>query len=239
MIILQQVSKRYGSRLVVDRVNLTVNRGEILGLVGPNGAGKTTILKMMSTITTPCRGDILVNGKSAIKHPASVRELIGYVPQTITLYDTLTVLDNLKFWGQAAGGGIPAARLRLIAGVVGLQEHLKEKVNRLSGGMQRRLNIAVALLHDPAVLVMDEPTLGIDIKNKNEIVGFIKRLAAEGKTIVYTCHDLYEVKYLCNRVALLNSGKLMFVGTLEEAGRKAGLDPEQDLEGALFRLGKW
>ncbi len=238
MIIVQQVFKHYGSALVVKQVSFTVNKGEILGLVGPNGAGKTTILKMIATVIKPSDGDILVDGVSVRKDPCRVRKVIGYVPQAITLYESLSVYDNLIFWGKAAGGGIPPARLRLIAGVVGLQGQLKEKVYKLSGGMQRRLNIAVALLHDPAVLIMDEPTLGVDIKNKKEIVSFIKRLAREGKTIIYTSHDLHEIESLCHRVALLNNGQLMYEGTLGEARQQEGID-QLDLEESLFRLGNW
>lgn len=237
MILVEQLSKRYGSTLAVDRVSFKVNKGEILGLVGPNGAGKTTILNMIATATRPSCGNILVNGYNTKTHSFRIREMIGYVPQTITLYDSLTVSDNLMFWGRLSAVKIPPARIRLIAGVVGLQDTLKEKVNKLSGGMQRRLNIAVALLHDPAVLIMDEPTLGVDIKNKTEIVNYIRQLTVAGKTVVYTSHDLYEIEQLCHRVVLLNRGKLMYEGTLAEARRQVGKD--HTLEEIFFRLGGW
>ncbi len=248
MIDVREVSKKYGKKLVVNEVSFQVNKGEIFGLMGPNGAGKSTILGMMATVITPTAGDILFDGNSVFKDKSKIRKIISYVPQRVALHTSLTVKDNLNFWGNISDTEVSTDHVEYIAGIIGLQERLNEKVERLSEGMKRRLNIGVALMHNPSVLIMDEPTLGVDIKSKKEIVDFINTLADWGKTIVYTSHDVREISQLCHRVALLNYGQIMFSGSLEEAfheadkqGIKTSASKEEvnDLEMILSELGKW
>jgi ABC-2 type transport system ATP-binding protein len=248
MIIIEvnNVSKKYGKKLTLHQVSFTVNKGDILGLIGPNGAGKSTILAILATIIKPTTGKALIDGQDAIKHPEKVRKQIGYVPQEIALYPTLTVKDNLKFWAEMAGRRLSKEEIENAADIVHLKEQLHHKVQTLSGGMKRKLNIAVSLLHDPDILILDEPTVGIDIQSKRDITQFIKGLAAKGKTIIYTSHDAHEIEYLCQNIAILNQGKLLFHGTIEDAialavqrGMKVSTTDSQHLEDTLCFLGEW
>lgn len=244
MIVAKQVSKRYGRALVVDSVSFEVAKGDVFGLVGPNGAGKSTVLSMVTTVLRPTSGDILVSGCSVTREADKIRSMVGYVPQEIALYHSLSVRDNLRFWGRVSGGKLTASRLSLVSSILGLDDWHGHKVSRLSGGLKRRLNIAVALLHDPQILIMDEPTLGVDIKTKRVIAGFIRQMAAEGKTVVYTSHDIQEIQYLCNKIAILNNGGLLFAGTLAEARLKAkeecaAISDDSSLEEVLGYLGEW
>ena len=247
MIKAENVTKKFGSNLVVKNVSFSVGEGEIFGLLGPNGAGKSTLLGMMATVITPTSGDILINNNSVISNKEKVRQLISYVPQQLSLHMQLTVEDNLKFWSNMVSANFSSNHLKDIAGIVGLQNNLQKKVEHLSEGMKRRLNIGVSLIHDPQIMIMDEPTLGVDIKSKKEIVDFISTLSDWGKTIVYTSHDIREISQLCHRISLLNEGEIMFIGTLEEASSKAceegfngsHLGTHEKLEEMLSKLGKW
>ena len=237
MIKVQDITKKYGPKTVVDAVSFQVERGEILGLLGPNGAGKSTILSIMATVLAPTGGDILIDGASVISQRKKVRRLISYVPQQLALQSTLSVLDNMKFWSGMAVTKVTKEDIEKIADVINLKDRMNDKVYKLSEGMKRRLNIGIALLHDPAVLIMDEPTLGVDIRSKKEIVDFIHTLAKWNKTIVYTSHDLHEIEQLCHRVALLNEGKLMFTGTIQEA--KQTSPTPASTEKTLATLAHW
>ena len=247
MIKAKNVTKKFGSNLVVKDVSFFVGEGEIFGLLGPNGAGKSTLLGMMATVIPPTSGDILINNNSVISNKEKVRQLISYVPQQLSLHMQLTVEDNLKFWSNMVSANFSSNHLKDIAGIVGLQNNLQKKVEHLSEGMKRRLNIGVSLIHDPQIMIMDEPTLGVDIKSKKEIVDFISTLSDWGKTIVYTSHDIREISQLCHRISLLNEGEIMFIGTLEEASSKAyndgfngsHLGEHEELEEMLSKLGKW
>jgi ABC-2 type transport system ATP-binding protein len=246
MIAVNDVSKKYGSKLTLNQVTLGVRQGEILGLIGPNGAGKSTLLSMLATVIKPTSGGIQIHGQDAIRHPEQVRKQIGYVPQEIALYSTLTVLDNLRFWGEMAGKRLSRDETEHAAKIVHLKDKLYEKVHTLSGGMKRKLNIAVSLLHDPKILILDEPTVGIDIQSKRDITQFIKGLASQGKTIVYTSHDAHEIEYLCQNIAILNQGNLLFHGSIEDAvaqavqrGMKSSASDSQRLENTLCFLGEW
>jgi ABC-2 type transport system ATP-binding protein len=246
MIEVNNVSKKYGSKITLNQVSFAVNKGDILGLVGPNGAGKSTILAMLATVIKPTTGQVLIDGQDAIKHPEKVRKRIGYVPQEIALYPTLTVMDNLRFWAEMAGRRLSKEEVEHAAEIVHLKEQLLQKVQTLSGGMKRKLNIAVSLLHDPGILILDEPTVGIDIQSKRDITQFIKELASQGKTIIYTSHDAHEIEYLCQNIAILNQGRLLFHGTIEAAvahavqrGMKLSATDSQRLEDTLCFLGEW
>jgi ABC-2 type transport system ATP-binding protein len=246
MIEVNNVSKKYGSKITLSQVSFVVNKGDILGLIGPNGAGKSTILAVLATVIKPTTGQVLIDGQDAIKHPEKVRKQIGYVPQEIALYPTLTVKDNLRFWAEIAGRRVSKDEVEHTAEIVHLKEQLHQKVQTLSGGMKRKLNIAVSLLHDPDILILDEPTVGIDIQSKRDITQFIKGLASQGKTIVYTSHDVHEVEYLCQNISILNQGKLLFHGTIDDAtaqavqrGMKSSATGSQRLEDTLCFLGEW
>ncbi len=248
MIDVREVSKKYGKKPVVNKVSFQVNKGEIFGLMGPNGAGKSTILGMIATVITPTAGDIYIDGNSVLKDRSKIRKIISYVPQRIALHMSLTVKDNLKFWGNISDTKVSTEHVEYIAGIIDLQERLNERVEQLSEGMKRRLNIGVALIHNPSVLIMDEPTLGVDIKSKKEIVDFINTLSHWGKTIIYTSHDVREITQLCHRLALLSCGQIMFSGSIEEAFHEAdkreiktssAKGEVDDLEVILSELGEW
>ncbi|MBZ4646459.1 MAG: ABC-type multidrug transport system ATPase component-like protein [Clostridia bacterium] len=250
MIWIKNLTKQYGKVKALDNVSFTIKTGEIFGIVGPNGAGKSTLISIISTVLKPTAGDVVIDEYSIIKNPEHIRRKIGYVPQEIALYSTLSVADNLKFWAGITATGlkkVTSADIRRIAAIVGLEEKLNIKVVQLSGGMKRRLNIAVAMLNDPEIIIMDEPTVGVDIKARREIMRFIKDLANQGKTVIYTSHSSEEIEVLCNRIALLNEGKLLFEGSLEEARKQAeernisslfsGRPPR--LDDILCYLGNW
>lgn len=217
MIKVQQIGKQVKDKAILNNVSFHVNSGEIFGLVGPNGAGKSTLLSILATIARPTAGDVLINGHSVVKQPRDIRKLIGYVPQEVAIYPTLSVLDNLRLFAAMAETKVKEDKIHEILTIVGLVEQKKQKAGKLSGGMKRRLNIGVALLHDPLLLIMDEPTVGVDIQSKREFLQFIKALGQQGKTIIYTSHDSAEIEYLCSRLAVLNGGRLLFEGTLQEA----------------------
>ena len=250
MINVFNLTKSYGRTNVLNDISFHINKGEVFGIVGPNGAGKSTLISIISTIIKPLSGDVVIEGISISKNPQRIREMIAYVPQEIALYLNLTVKDNLKFWSainRKKGVSGKSYDINRIAQVVGLEERMKTKVAHLSGGMKRRLNIAVALLNDPQIIIMDEPTVGVDIISRREIMKFIKELSDQGKTIIYTSHSSEEIEVLCDRLILLNNGKLLFEGTLteaKEAAERANIKPENyqgvlRLDDILSYLGEW
>ncbi len=215
----------------VDGLSFTLHRGEILGLIGTNGAGKSTTVSMLATLMKPDEGEILFCGKNLVKEPKLLRARIGYVPQEIALYESLSGYDNLKFWGQA--GHVPAGdlerRIREVAEQIGFTEELlKKKVQECSGGMKRRLNIGVALLAEPELLILDEPTAGIDIPSRRLILNAVRALAAQGVSVVYVGHYMDEVEELCDTVCIMHQGKAVFSGSirdgLEYQGKKVSLE---------------
>ncbi|TYR79753.1 ABC transporter ATP-binding protein [Priestia megaterium] len=217
MIKIEKVSKRYGRKKSLNKVTLHVKQGEIVGLLGPNGAGKSTLLSILATITKPSSGEITIGGHRLKKKKSAIRELIGYVPQDIALWEELTVKENMRLFSKMTKQPITDDELKTLCKAVQLEGKWKEKVHSLSGGMKRKLNIAVALIHRPAVMLMDEPTVGIDLQSKMEIARYIKQLAREGKTVIYITHDMNEILGLCDRFAVLKEGELQFVGTMDEA----------------------
>lgn len=205
------VGKRYRNKVAVEDVSFHINPGDAIGLLGPNGAGKSTTLSMIATLTKPSAGDILFEGKSIIKKPTLIREKMGYVPQDIALYEMITGRDNLLFFGRAyhIEKRELSNRIQVIAGIVGLtQQELKQRVCEYSGGMKRKLNIAVALLNYPKFVILDEPTVGIDIESRNAIIETIRRINQQGITILYTGHYFEEIEYISNRLFVLQNGRL-------------------------------
>jgi len=215
MIQVQNLSKSFQNIQAVSDVSFTITKGEIFGLLGPNGAGKSTTLNMMSTILKSDAGSILIDGKSIKENSKESKHLIGVVPQEIALYEDLSAYQNLIFWGELYG--IPFDKLKeridTTLALIGLLDRKKDLIKTYSGGMKRRINIAAALLHNPKVLFMDEPTVGIDPQSRNHIFEVIEALNKQGMTIVYTTHYMEEVERLCDRIAIMDSGKIIAQGT--------------------------
>jgi ABC-2 type transport system ATP-binding protein len=216
----QGLAKRYGRSLAVAGVELAVEQGEIFGLVGPNGAGKTTMLKMLATLLVPSSGDAEVAGHSVRREPDAVRSVIGYMPDTFGVYDDMRVWEYLDFFGRCYG--LSAARRRQMIGdlleLVDLTHKHGSYVQELSRGMQQRLCLAHALVHDPQVLLLDEPASGLDPRARVELRELLRELRALGKTIMISSHILPELEELCTSVAIIDHGRLLASGRVEEIG---------------------
>ena len=210
--------KRFGDLAAVDDVSFTIEQGEVFGLLGPNGAGKTTTISMISCLIDPTAGSITVDGNEVGTAPGAVKAALGVVPQEIALYPTLTAAENLTFWGQMYGlsGGALKKAVAEALELAGLADRAKERIEKYSGGMKRRINIAAGILHKPRVLLMDEPTVGIDPQSRNHILETVTQLNASGMTVLYTSHYMEEVEYLCDRIAIMDHGKIIASGTLNE-----------------------
>ncbi len=215
---LRGLGKDYGARKAVHALDLDVERGECLGLLGPNGAGKTTTISMACGVVTPTRGTIAIGGIELARDPHGAKRKLGLVPQQLAVYDELSALQNLRYFGALYGlrGDELAHRIDWALGVVGLRERATDIVKTYSGGMQRRLNLASGIVHKPEVLVLDEPTVGVDPQSRNHIFETVKALQGDGMTIVYTSHYMEEVEALCDRVAIIDGGAIVAVGTIAE-----------------------
>jgi ABC-2 type transport system ATP-binding protein len=215
------VSHSYGARPALREVSFTVAPGERFGLLGPNGAGKTTLLSIISCLLTPQQGQILLQGR--IVHPGDqvIRRLVGIVPQELAIYDNLTARENLQFFGELFGLDRRTLRQRVEAllKAVGLETRADQRAGSFSGGMKRRLNLAVSLVHGPQLLLLDEPTVGVDPQSRALIFEEVRRLNAQGVTIVYTSHYMEEVETLCNRVGIIDQGRLVACDTLSSLVR--------------------
>ncbi|WP_444685458.1 ATP-binding cassette domain-containing protein [Alkalicoccus luteus] len=219
MLEVMDVTKTFKERTAVSRVNMYIEKGEIVGLLGPNGAGKSTTISMISSLITPTEGEIYAGGFSVKKDRTNIRRMIGVVPQEIALFQDLTALENLRFFGRAykLKGSELKERVAHVLDVVGLTERAGEFVKTYSGGMKRRLNIAVALLHEPELLIMDEPTVGIDPQSRSYILETVRELnRTKNITIIYTSHYMEEVEYLCDRIYIMDHGEIIAAGTKHE-----------------------
>lgn len=216
--------KRFGDNSAVDGVSFSICEGEVFGLLGPNGAGKTTAISMISCLLTPTSGDVVVDGASVLTDPGKVKYALGVVPQDIALYPTLTALENLKFWARMYGlsGKILEQRVGEALELADLADRSREPIEKYSGGMKRRINIAAGIMHHPKVLIMDEPTVGIDPQSRNHILETVKDLNRRGMTVIYTSHYMEEVEFLCDRVGIMDRGKLIALGTIDELKRLVG-----------------
>ena len=222
MIELIDLTKTFKHNSAVKNLNMFIEKGEIVGLLGPNGAGKSTAISMMSSLMEPTSGDVCFNNKSILKNPAPLRKVIGVVPQEIALYTDLTAEENLRFFGRVyhLKGAELSRKMDEVLEQIGLSDRRKDVVKTFSGGMKRRLNIGVALLHDPEFIIMDEPTVGIDPQSRNYILETVKRLNSEKQmTVLYTSHYMEEVEFLCNRIYIMDKGNLIASGTKEEIKR--------------------
>lgn len=218
MLKVDNLYKSFGNIRAVEGISFEVKKGEVFGLLGPNGAGKSTTISIISTLLKPTSGDVLFEGTSIISNPKSIRQKLGVVPQDIALYPTLSGYENLRFWGNIYGlGGIKLKqRINEVADIIGLKGRLKDRVEKYSGGMKRRLNIGAALLHMPELLIMDEPTVGIDPQSRSHILDTVQKLNEEGLTIIYTTHYMEEAENLCSRICIMDEGKVIVSGSQQE-----------------------
>lgn len=218
MLEVNKVRKSFGKLEVVKGVSFTVEKGESFGLLGPNGAGKSTTISMICGLLPYNEGEIKVDGFSVKNKPMEIKKKIGIVPQDIALYPTMTALDNLLFWGKMYGLTRKEAdkRANEVLEFVGLLDRAKDKIETFSGGMKRRINIGAALMHQPELLIMDEPTVGIDPQSRNHILETVKQLNKKGMTIIYTSHYMEEVEFLCKRIGIIDHGEVIAIGTKED-----------------------
>lgn len=211
----KNLSKTYGDVQAVDGVSFDIQQGEIFGLLGPNGAGKTTTINVLCTYTEPTAGEAVVAGHSVAAEPEAVKRAVGVVPQDIALYPDLNAAENLRFFGRMYD--VPKARLEQgiaeLLELVGLTEHARKRVEHYSGGMRRRLNLAVGLLGEPRFLMLDEPTVGVDPQSRNAIFENIQALNRQGLTVLYTTHYMEEAELLCHRVAIMDEGRVIALDT--------------------------
>lgn len=213
------LQKKFKSNVVVNDVNMYLEKGESVGLLGPNGAGKSTTISMMSTLLPPTAGEVHYNGKNVLKEPEALRKVLGVVPQEIAIYDELSAYDNLKFFGKIYGlsGEELESRIDTVLELVGLTDRKKDTVETYSGGMKRRINLGVTLMHEPEILIMDEPTVGIDPQSRNYILDMIQKLNKDNNmTILYTSHYMEEVEKLCDRIYIMDHGEIIASGTKDE-----------------------
>lgn len=219
MLELRDVKKYFKDNRAVDGISFHVGRGEVLGLIGSNGAGKTTTLSMIATLCKPDSGTIYYEGQDISKNTAALKNDLGYVPQEIALYPSLSGYDNLSFWGRAnhISGAALRQRIEEVSRIIQLDHKtLKKKVSSYSGGMKRRLNIGVALLHEPKLIIMDEPTVGLDVESRNQILTTVNELKKRGAAIIYSAHYLEELELICDKVCIIERGKCMVFGNKEE-----------------------
>ncbi|MCY9162876.1 ABC transporter ATP-binding protein [Bacillus atrophaeus] len=215
MLQVENIEKAYEKKLIVKGISFTLEKGEAFGLLGPNGAGKSTTISMIAGLVPPDKGEITVGGCIVGKDTNQAKQKIGVVPQDIALYPTLTAKENLLFWGKMYGLTSAEAKKRAVEVLeyVGLTERAKDKIQTFSGGMKRRINIGAALMHRPELLIMDEPTVGIDPQSRNHILQTVKQLNEEGTTIIYTSHYMEEVEYLCDRIGIMDKGDMIAIDT--------------------------
>lgn len=219
--------KKYNEKTAVAGITLSIEKGELFGLLGPNGAGKSTTISMLAGLVKPTSGSIHINGADISKHPIEGKKRIGLVPQEIALYPTLSAVDNLRFWGRMYGvtGKRLKERVTEVLRIVNLEDRKNQIIKSYSGGMQRRINIAAALIHEPEILIMDEPTVGIDPQSRNYILETVKELNAAGMTVIYTSHYMEEVEFLCTKIAIVDDGKIIAMDDKENL-KKTMLDGE-------------
>lgn len=218
MIKVENLKKTYGTQVALNGISFDIADGEFYGLLGPNGAGKTTTISIISTILEQDSGNITINNMDLSANKMACKKIIGVVPQEIALYDKLTAQENLEFWGSLYNveKSLLKKRISETLELLGLADRRNDKVKTYSGGMKRRINIASALLHEPKILFMDEPTVGIDPQSRNLIFEVVEKLHKKGMTIVYTTHYMEEAERFCDRIGIIDKGEIIVQGTLKE-----------------------
>lgn len=231
ILIAKNLEKSYGEVHAVQGMSFEIMRGEIFGLLGPNGAGKTTTISMLTSLLEPTNGEITLNGSPLKENSHALRAKIGFVPQELALYPTLSARDNLRFFGRIYGlrGKKLKERVDAVLDLVGLSKRANDAIETYSGGMKRRINIAPGLLHEPEILFLDEPTVGVDPQSRNAIFESVEKLNAEGLTIIYTTHYMEAAERLCDRIAIVDHGKIIALDTPKNL--------IQSLGGGLLRVG--
>jgi ABC-2 type transport system ATP-binding protein len=231
MLEVSDLSKSYGDLRAVSNVSFGCSAGEIFGLLGPNGAGKTTTISMIAGLLPPDAGKVHVDGLDLGRQPAEVKRRLGVVPQEIALYEDLTAKENLDFWGGIYGlsGSELATRRDELLALVDLTDRARDRVREFSGGMKRRLNLALGLVHRPKLILLDEPTVGIDTQARIRILDVVRDLVRQGTSVLYTTHYLEEAEGFCDRLAIMDHGSILAMGTIDELKRELG-------EGSLITL---
>jgi ABC-2 type transport system ATP-binding protein len=220
----QDLHKDFGDVYAVQGVSFDVQAGEIFSLLGPNGAGKSTTISMLSCLLSPTQGDALVMGNSILREELAVKAAIGVIPQDIAFYEDLSARENLIFWGKMYGlrGAPLKERVDQVLEIIGLTDRQKGASGKFSGGMKRRLNIGIALMHQPQILIMDEPTVGIDPQSRRNILDSVKEFNKQGMTVLYTTHYMEEAQELSDHIAIMDQGKLIAIGTHDELVKIVG-----------------
>lgn len=228
MIEVRELRKAYGELVAVDGVSFRAEAGEIFGLLGPNGAGKTTTIGCLSGLLAPSGGVATILGHDVAREPKAAKRQLGLVPQELALYEEISAAENLRYWGAAygLGGGELERRVAEVLEVVGLLDRAREPVKRFSGGMKRRLNFGCGIVHQPKVLLLDEPTVGVDPQSRVRLLDLVREQARAGTCVVYTTHYMEEAQALCRRLLIVDHGKALALGTLDEL---RGLMRERDL----------
>ena len=231
---IEGLAHRYGPVEAVRGIDLEIGRGELFGLLGPNGAGKTTTLSMLATLLAPSRGDARIFGASLTREPLAVRRSLGIAPQAVSVYTGLSGLANVRFFGRLYG--LAGARLdeaaQLALERVGLAARASDLASTYSGGMLRRLNLACALVHTPQLLLLDEPTAGVDPQSRDRLLEVVRELTSEGTTVLYTTHYMEEAQRLCDRIAIMDQGAIIACGRLDELLRIVGAGEVIEIRGA-------
>jgi ABC-2 type transport system ATP-binding protein len=237
MLQVQNLTKTFGEIRAVDGVSFSVEAGRIFGLLGPNGAGKTTTIAMIAGLMPPATGSVHVDGLDLATRPGDVKRRLGVVPQEIALYEDLTARENLDFWGGIYGlrGKALSARRDALLDLVGLADRAREPVRNYSGGMKRRLNLALGLVHTPTLILLDEPTVGIDPQARINVLDVVRGLASDGAAVLYTTHYLEEAESLCDELAIMDHGTIHAQGTVESLKAELGEGSVLTLQGAFSR----
>ena len=224
MLVVEGLVKRYGELRAVDGVTFEVRQGELYGLLGPNGAGKTTTMSIVAGLLTPDEGRVAFGGVDLSADPIRIKAQLGVVPQEPALYEELTARENLRFWGGLYGlsGSTLERAVDRVLDEIGLVGRAKDRVKSYSGGMKRRLNLGLGLVHGPRLVLMDEPTVGIDPQARANILDVVRRVVAAGTTVLYTTHYLEEAEVLCDRIGILDHGRLLAEGSLEDLKKRVG-----------------
>jgi len=233
----KNLKKDFGELQAVRGVSFSAQAGEVFSLLGPNGAGKSTTISMLSGLLEPTSGEAFIMGHSILREPLQAKESLGVVPQDIALYPDLSARENLMFWGKMYNlrGAPLKARVDEVLEIIGLSDRQRDRVGTFSGGMKRRVNIGAALLHKPSVIIMDEPTVGIDPQSRRHILDNVKELNRQGMTVIYTTHYMEEAEELSNHIAIMDQGQVVAVGTYHEliqlVGEQTRIDIGLNVEG--------